>query len=210
MLPVSAPEQTQTMQHYYRWHAAVYDATRWAFLFGRKAILRHLPQDRQQVLMEIGCGTGYNLRRLAGQRPDWRLMGVDVSPDMLAKASRATQAYSRRIQLFEKAYGDGQFRAPEPPDIVLFSYSLTMFNPGWEAAIEQARADLKPGGRVALVDFHDTDSAGFRWWMARNHVRMDGHLLPALEARFETEFRALQPAWGGLWRYVLYVGRKKT
>ncbi|MCC6460526.1 MAG: class I SAM-dependent methyltransferase [Saprospiraceae bacterium] len=208
MNPFAAPEQTQTMRQYYRWHAAVYDASRWAFLFGRRAILQHLPGEEQQVLLEVGCGTGYNLRRLARQHPDWRLMGVDVSPDMLAQAAKATQGYSRRIQLFEKAYGDGQFRAPEQPDVVLFSYSLTMFNPGWEAAIGQAWADLKPGGRVAVVDFHDTASAGFRWWMGRNHVRMDGHLLPALEARFQTTTKALVPAWGGLWRYVLYVGRK--
>ncbi|HRI60570.1 MAG TPA: class I SAM-dependent methyltransferase, partial [Saprospiraceae bacterium] len=94
------------------------------------------------------------------------------------------------------------------PDFVLFSYALTMFNPGWEAAIEQAGADLKPGGRIAVVDFHNTPSSTFRWWMSRNHVRMEAHLLPFLQSKFRTELLEIHPAWLGLWRYFLYVGQK--
>lgn len=196
------------MRRYYRFHAAIYDWTRWAFLFGRGTLLQRLPDVEQQVLLEVGCGTGHNLRQLARQRPAWRLLGVDVSADMLARASKATLSYSRRVQLFEKTYGTGDFRPEEPVDLVLFSYALTMFNPGWEAALDQAFQDLKPGGRIAVVDFHDSPSAGFRWWMGKNHVRMDGHLLPALEARFQPEIKAVYPAWGGWWRYFMFIGRK--
>ncbi len=200
------------MRRYYQWQAAVYDATRWTFLLGRSEILRHLPisNSAEQSLLEVGCGTGHNLRRLARRHPKLRLTGVDVSPDMLARAAKATQRYSRRVLLFERAYGaDATFHLSQPPDFVLFSYALTMFNPGWEEAIERAWADLPVGGRLAVVDFHDTPSGAFRWWMSKNHVRMEGHLLPFLRAKFETEFQAVRPAWlGGLWRYFLWVGRK--
>lgn len=202
--------QTHTMRRYYKWHAAIYDATRWSFLFGRSEILNHLPAGKEQLLVEVGCGTGHNLRQLALRHSGWRLAGIDVSPDMLTRASKVTASWSRRVQLFEQPYGHGNFHLPETPDIILFSYSLTMFNPGWEAAIEQAWHDLKPGGHIAVVDFHDTPAPPFRWWMERNHVRMDGHLLPVLEARFQPVWQEIKGAWGGLWRYMMFVGSRPT
>lgn len=202
--------QQETMRNYYRWHAKVYDATRWSFLFGREDLLRHLPiaGNLQQTLLEVGCGTGHNLRRLAKHHPHLQLVGVEVSPDMFAQTSKAMAHYSRRVQLFEQAYGNIPLKLTQKPDFVLFSYALTMFNPGWEAAIEQAWQDLKPGGRIAVVDFHDTPGGAFRWWMGKNHVRMDGHLLPFLQSKFRTEFLEIRPAWLGLWQYFLFVGEK--
>lgn len=196
------------MRRYYRIHAAVYDATRWAFLFGRKKILQYLPDGNDRLIVEVGCGTGYNLKRLMRRNPDWQLIGIDVSPDMLARASRATAPCSRRVRLFGQAYGTGVPPLPESPDMILFSYALTMFNPGWEAAIGQAWNDLKPGGCIAVVDFHDTPSRLFRHWMGMNHVRMDGHLLPLLEQRFHPVRKEERSAFGGLWRYFIFVGRK--
>lgn len=196
------------MRRYYHRNAGIYDATRWAFLYGRRQILWQLPQEEPQVLAEIGCGTGWNLRRLARLQPGWQLIGVDVSPDMLARAERATAPYSEHVRFFEQAYGTPAWRLPEPVDLMLFSYSLTMFNPGWEAAIEQARADLKPGGSIAVVDFHDTPFRWFRYWMDRHRVRMDCHLLPFLEKRFTPVVRQVNTGWGGLWQYFLFVGKK--
>jgi S-adenosylmethionine-diacylgycerolhomoserine-N-methlytransferase len=202
--------QQETMRNYYRWHAMVYDATRWSFLLGRKALLRHLPVpfSGEQSLLEVGCGTGHNLRFLAKHHSNLRLLGLDVSPEMLARSSKAMAPYSRQVQLFGQAYGATPLKLAQTPDFILFSYALTMFNPGWDAAIEQAWADLKPGGRIAVVDFHDTPSGVFRWWMNKNHVRMDGHLLPFLQSKFRTELLEIHPAWLGLWQYFLFIGQK--
>jgi len=206
----SASGQPETMRGYYRLHAAIYDATRWSFLFGRTGILKKLPiaTNAPQSLLEVGCGTGHNLRFLAKHYPNLHLTGVDVSPDMLSQAGKSLVKYSSRAQLLEQAYGPDAPPLSQTPDIVLFSYALTMFNPGWEAAIERAWQDLPVGGSIAVVDFHDTPSGAFRWWMGRNHVRMEGHLLPFLQSKFRTELLEICPAWLGLWRYVLYVGRK--
>lgn len=202
--------QSEAMRGYYRRHAAIYNATRWAFLFGRNDILSHLPlRDAiPQLLLEVGCGTGRNLRRLAERHPSLRLAGVDVSPEMLARTAKALSPYSRRVQLFEQAYGTAPLQLSQTPDFVLFSYALTMFNPGWEAAVERALQDLPMGGRMAVVDFHNTPSRAFRWWMGQNHVRMEGHLLPFLQSKFRTEFLSVRPAWLGLWQYFLFVGQK--
>ena len=46
------------------------------------------------------------------------------------------------------------FQPPTGPvDVVTFSYSLTMI-PDWFAAIDQAKALLKPGGVIGVVDFY--------------------------------------------------------
>ena len=129
------------MRRYYRWQSVIYDLTRWTFLFGRNEILNRLPirNDLKTMrLVEVGCGTGRNLKRLAGRHPHLLLTGLDVSADMLRRAAKATAMYSRRILLLEKPYEQFLTRPEQAPDIILFSYALTMFNPGWEQAIRQA------------------------------------------------------------------------
>ena len=83
-----------------------------------------------------------------------------------------------------------------------------MFNPGFAEAIATAHRDLAPGGHIAVVDFHDTRLPLFERWMGVNHVRMNGQLRPLLTAQFEARTDRLQTAYGGVWRYFLFVGRK--
>ena len=70
-------------------------------------------------------------------------------------------------------------------------------------------ADLRPGGLIAIVDFHDSPFAWFRRWMGVNHVRLDGHLLPRLRQRFEASHLETPRAYGGFWRYAIFVGRRR-
>ena len=54
------------LTRYYRWHAPLYDATRWSFLFGRAALIRGIALHRRpRRILEVGCGTGANLLRLS-------------------------------------------------------------------------------------------------------------------------------------------------
>jgi S-adenosylmethionine-diacylgycerolhomoserine-N-methlytransferase len=200
--------QPEKMRAYYRFHAGIYDATRWSFLFGRKTLLYNLPvrTDIPQSLLEAGCGTGHNLRLLARRYPALQLTGVDVSADMLHKAAETTAPFAERVQLINGAYEKDAAR--KAPDHILFSYALTMFNPGWEQAIQTAWNDLPSGGHIGVVDFHDTPSRAFQWWMGQNHVALEGHLLPFLQSTFRTLRLDICPAWLGLWRYFMFVGVK--
>ena len=194
-----------SLESYYRFHSLIYDATRWSFLFGRQAIIDLAaaggPAER---ILEIGCGTGRNLIALQRAFPGAAVTGVDLSAAMLGVAARKAGG----AELVCRAY-DEPLAAGQPFDLVVCSYSLSMFNPGWEEALSCATADLRPGGRLALVDFHDTPSAPFRRWMALNHVRMEGHLAPRLETLFEPATRQVRRAYGGLWRYLLFIGNKR-
>jgi S-adenosylmethionine-diacylgycerolhomoserine-N-methlytransferase len=170
------------IEGYYRLHTRIYDATRWSFLFGRDAILDRIPGSPRRIL-EVGCGTGRNLVRLCRRFPRASVAGLDAAGAMLDIARRAAAPFGSRVDLRH-----GRYEAPvggrDGFDLVLFSYALSMFNPGFEAARETARADLAPGGHVAVVDFHATRSAAFERWMAFNHVRMNGQLRPVLRATF--------------------------
>jgi S-adenosylmethionine-diacylgycerolhomoserine-N-methlytransferase len=125
---------------------------------------------------------------------------------MLRRARRRLAKLGCAADLTQAAY-PADLPPAEAPDLMVFSYSLSMFNPGWEQAIEAAARDLVPGGWLAVVDFHATRQAWFRSWMRHNHVRMEGHLLPKLQRCFETNRADIRPAWGGLWDHCLFLGR---
>ncbi len=206
----AAPARDPGIEGYYRLHAGIYDATRWSFLFGRGTILDYAAaaQPAPARILEVGCGTGRNLVALARMFPRADITGVDLSGEMLAIARRKTAPWSPRVTLLQRAY-DAPVAAARGHQLVLCSYALTMFNPGFEAAIAAAHRDLAPGGHLAVVDFHATRLRWFARWMGVNHVRMDGQLRPLLREKFIPVADRLCPAYGGAWEYLQFVGRKR-
>jgi len=197
------------MDRYYRWHAPVYDFTRWFFLFGRKRLIRQVMRDyRPSAILEIGCGTGFNLLNIGSSCPGTNLTGMDASVAMLHQCRRKLDRAGIRATLLHRLYDETHLPDPKP-DLILFSYSLSMINPGWKQALDQAFRDLPTGGVIAVVDFHDSSVGWFRNWMKFNHATMDGHLLPALRERFQPLTEEIKPAFGGMWRYLLFLGRKR-
>lgn len=196
------------LERYYRFQSSIYDATRWLFLFGRSRILSDIqvafPEPRGVV--EIGCGTGHNLPGLAERFPRAQITGIDLSPHMLAIARRKTARFGDRVKLRQDVHRNALSGGGS---VVLFSYSLSMMNPGWDGVVTSAVEALEPGGILAVVDFHSTPFRFFRTHMGRHHVRMEGHLLPALTSRLGTESLSVRSAYGGLWTWFEFVGRKR-
>lgn len=195
------------LERYYRFQSTIYDATRWMFLFGRGELPKRLAEANPTPahIVEIGCGTGANLVRFARAFPMARLTGIDLSPDMLALARKKTARFGNRVSLRHEVQ-TGAFEARH--DAVVFSYSLSMMNPGWDQVLSTALDALDSGGVVAAVDFHDSPVGIFKAHMRRHHVRMDSHLLPFLACRTEPLFQKIAGAYGGLWRYFVFAGRK--
>ena len=198
-----------SLRGYYRWHAKFYDITRWAFLFGRRSLIETVAGQvaAPARILEVGCGTGKNLVALAGAFPGAKITGLDLSSDMLDCARAKIAPFADRIELLHRPYDgpvadeDGKF------DLIVISYALSMINPGFDEVIRLCRGDLREGGVIAVVDFHETRWTWFRKWMGVNHVRMEGQILTQLDAGFEAVVRQIGEGYGGLWRYVTFIGK---
>lgn len=202
-------QQVDEIQQYYKFQSTIYDWTRWSFLFGRKAILQELPFAHEEAfhLLEVGCGTGHNLRYLAKYYPEARLTGMDVSTDMLRQAKSRLTGHEGLV-LLDQPYQNTRYTWTGKLDAVLFSYALSMINPQWSSLIVQAYKDLKPGGIIAVVDFHDSRYPFFKRHMGHHHVRMDSHLLPVLADHFLPAQTMVNTAYLGLWQYMIWIGKK--
>ncbi|WP_395752620.1 class I SAM-dependent methyltransferase [Prosthecobacter sp.] len=197
------------LERYYRFHSRIYDATRWSFLFGREEVLlRAACVTHPQRILEVGCGTGRNLPSLRRRFPRAHITGLDLSEQMLAIASKKVR--DDKVTLLRRSYSAPVHQDGRRFDLVVFSYALSMFNPGWEQAIDAAWEDLAEGGCIAVVDFSDSYFSWFRNWMGVNHVRMEGHLWPCLGRKFAPLIDERFAAYGGVWNYGIYLGRKQN
>jgi SAM-dependent methyltransferase len=97
--------------------------------------------------LEVAIGTGLNLPHYA---TDVRLLGVDLSPEMLALAESAAKRIGRTIEL---SVGDAQDLpfADRSFDRVVCTYGLCSVSDDARVIFEMERV-LRPGGRLILVD----------------------------------------------------------
>ncbi len=145
------------MDDVYRWTRYVYDISRPFFLLGRDRLVDELNPVHGATVLEMGCGTGHNLIRLARRRPDLHLIGVDASLAMLEIAQQKVnrQGLSQQIEL---AHGYAESYKPQlPVAAVLFPYSLSMM-PSPLDALRNATSMLEPDGAIHVVDFGDLQS----------------------------------------------------
>lgn len=166
------------LNRYYGLTRHLYDATRRYYLLGRDAALAQLLRTRWDRLIEIGPGTGRNLKRLHAARPNAHYGGIEASDAMLAHAGERLP-FAKLVHGFAEDT-DYALLLGGRPDIVLFSYCLSMVQDP-ERALIRARQSLAPGGRVVIVDFGDLATLprplarGLRGWLDTFHV----HPLPA-------------------------------
>jgi len=163
------------VQRFYRYHAYVYDWTRWMILHGRRRAVERLNLPPDGTALEIGCGTGLNFRYLLDRLDPvrGRLVGVDFSPDMLRRAERRVAAHAwSQVELVEA--DATRLDLGRRFDGVLFAYSLSMI-PDFAAALRRAHEHLRPGGRLVVLDFGAFRGWGplgplMRAWLRAHHV----------------------------------------
>lgn len=116
----------------------------------RKAVARLLLREGQSVL-EIGCGTGRNLRLLvAAVGCTGEVIGVDASPGMLARARRLADGRDWTTVTLHLADA-AELTIQGPVDAVLFSLSYSVL-PDRERVLERAWEALRPGGALVVMD----------------------------------------------------------
>lgn len=116
----------------------------------RERAIAALDLHQADSVLDFGCGTGLSfgfLERAIGR--EGRIIGVDVSPDMLSHARRriAEQGWTN-VMLMEASVDDVDL-APESVDAVLCFYAHDIMNS--PLAVEKAVTALRPGGRFVAA-----------------------------------------------------------
>jgi ubiquinone/menaquinone biosynthesis C-methylase UbiE len=103
------------------------------------------------VVADVGAGTGYFAVRLANMVPKGRVYAVDVEPDMVRYLS-ARAKREKRDNVVAVAGAPDDPRLPEKADLILMVDVFHHIDER-ERYFRKLRASLKPGGRVAIIDF---------------------------------------------------------
>jgi SAM-dependent methyltransferase len=136
------------------------DAEKWAHVFDDPKrdewqkpheVIQALKLPPDAVVADVGAGTGYFSARLATMLPKGRVYAVDVEPDMVKHlAERAKREGRKNMHAVQGAPGDAKL--PEKVDLILF-VDVHHHIDHREQYFRKLRSSLKPGGRVAIIDF---------------------------------------------------------
>ena len=191
-LPASKRDYNRRL---FRAVAPRYGVVTWLLSFGmdglwKRALVRRLPRRRSAGAgprrsagwavraLDLACGTGDITLLLARRYPGGRVVGLDLSPAMLARARRRLRGQAnlsfRLGDLDRLPYPAGSF------DLVTGGYALRNA-PDLRRSLGEVSRVLKPGGTAAFLDFNRSP-----------HPRL---------GRLQLRLLAL---WGGLWGRLLH------
>ena len=136
------------------------DAEHWAQVFDDPArdawqkpheVIQALALAPDAVVADIGAGTGYFALRLAAMVPAGRVYAVDVEPDMVAHVAERAKREKRSNLIAVVAAPDNP-RLTEKADVILLVNVYHHIDQR-DRYFSRLRASLKPGGRLAVIDF---------------------------------------------------------
>ena len=134
------------------------------FALLRLLFVRHLEKYHPAgTLVDVGCGPGYLIAKIAESVPTLHIIGVDVSDEMMTAASRnlASLGLGERVE-FRKGDSSHLPFENDSLDNVVSTFSLHHWADPASAFREITRV-LKPGGQFLLMDFRRDSRRLFYW-----------------------------------------------
>lgn len=127
---------------------------------GEQAIhLMRVPPNAR--VLDVGCGSGWASRLLAGLATNGHVIGIDISDEMVRVATESSGEFSRvefRVASAEQLpFADGEFTHA-------FSMESLYYYASLPKALQEIRRVLRSGGLfVAVMDLFFENTATHRW-----------------------------------------------
>ena len=113
-------------------------------------------------VLEIGIGSGLNLPLYSDAVEE--VIGIDVSPELLAMAERAAQRRHLRVRLLEgSAEHLPSTIADRSVDTVVITWAMCSI-PDVAAALVEAHRVLRPNGSLRFVEHGRSTDTSVAWW----------------------------------------------
>lgn len=150
-----------------------------------------IPGPDPALCLDLACGTGDLVTRLHRRYPASRVVGVDLSPEMLAIARARSGGDGVSFELGDMS---ALRFADHSVDLVTGGYALRNA-PDIRGALREIRRVLRPGGYLALLDFSKSPrpmraqtayailkSWGAFWgWALHGYAGVYGYIADSLE-----------------------------
>ncbi|MGD8816215.1 MAG: class I SAM-dependent methyltransferase [Acidobacteriota bacterium] len=159
------------------------------------------------IVADVGAGTGYFTRELAVRvAPDGRVLAADIIPEFLAELE--TRAAAAGLDNLDTILGEAEDPRlpPDGVDLIFMGDAYHhISSPG--PVLRGFHAALRPGGRVAIVDWERApnprfEEAGLDW---REHLRASS---PEVVAEITANgFRLVEQPDFLQWQYFLIFAR---
>jgi len=197
------------VQDVFRVWARSYDTAMWQWTIFRpayRALLRSVASRavRPAEVLDLSCGTGEFTRMLAAEATSARVVGLDLSADMVRRARdkglRVVQGDALALP-----FGDALF------DLVTSCYAMHYYQ-DLHRAFGEVRRVLRPGGRFAFVNIDAglLDVGPLRFALARFVTGQRLHLRGTREVEvaltrggFEIVRRDMLHPFAGVWVAVV-------
>lgn len=165
---------TLSVRHAYRRYAKIYDLMfGGVFAFGRRKALARINSRGGQRVLEVGVGTGLSL---PAYRPDNRVVGIDLSTEMLEIARRRTRELGLgnveallEMDAERLAFPDDSF------DAVVAMFVMTVV-PDVHRAMAELQRVCKPSGTIYIVNHFATPRRGLRRSIEQGMARFSAKL----------------------------------
>jgi ubiquinone/menaquinone biosynthesis C-methylase UbiE len=169
LLALSLSHDLRAQEHAENAHHGFQDTSHWVRVFESPArakwqkpdqVVRVLNLKPGQTVADIGAGTGYFTRRFArAVGASGEAIGLDIEPGMVAYMK--ADAKKLKLSNYEArlAKPNDPELAPHSVDVIFFCDVLHHIDDR-AAYLKELETALKPGGRVAVVDFKKTAPIG--------------------------------------------------
>lgn len=145
---MEAKPADEDVEHFNRWAATYETDSSQGYFFDRiqRRVLKLAQNQKPQVIMDVGCGTGRLLRKAKLRWPNARLIGVDAAEKMIQQATRLFPEAEFHVAMAESL--------PLPDSSVDLAFSTLSFHHWANQAkgINEVARVLRPEGMFLLAD----------------------------------------------------------